>query len=90
MARDKPALISVAVYSFMWAWNDLLHSLTLITRDDLRTIEPGLLLTLFGEMQQDWAGAMAAAVMASLPAVAVFAVLQRYFVEGLNSGAVKS
>jgi multiple sugar transport system permease protein len=87
---SKPALISVAVYSFMWAWNDLLYSLTLITRNDLRTIGPGLLLTLFGEMQQDWAGAMAAAVMASLPAIAVFAVLQRYFVEGLTSGAVKS
>jgi multiple sugar transport system permease protein len=87
---SKPALISVAVYSFMWAWNDLLYSLTLITRDDLRTIGPGLLLTLFGEMQQDWAGAMAAAVMASLPAIAVFGVLQRYFVEGLTSGAVKS
>lgn len=87
---SKPALISVAVYSFMWAWNDLLYSLTLITRDDLRTIGPGLLLTLFGEMQQDWAGAMAAAILASLPAVIVFAVLQRYFVEGLISGAVKS
>ena len=87
---SKPALISVAVYSFMWAWNDLLYSLTLITRDDLRTIGPGLLLTLFGEMQQDWAGAMAAAIMASLPAILVFAVLQRHFVEGLTSGAVKS
>jgi multiple sugar transport system permease protein len=87
---SKPALISVAVYSFMWAWNDLLYSLTLITRDNLRTIGPGLLLTMFGEMQQDWSGAMAAAIMASLPAVLVFMFLQRYFVEGLTSGAVKS
>ena len=86
---SKPALISVGIYSFMWAWNDLLYSLTLITRDDLRTIGPGLLLTMFGEMQQDWSGAMAAAILASLPAVVVFMVLQRYFVEGLTSGAVK-
>jgi multiple sugar transport system permease protein len=87
---SKPALISVAVYSFMWAWNDLLYSLTLITRDDLRTVGPGLLLTLFGEMQQDWGGAMASAFLASLPAIVVFAFLQRYFVQGLTSGALKS
>ena len=85
-----PALIAVAVYCFMAAWNDLLYSLTLVTRDDLRTIGPGLLLTFFGEMQQDWAGAMAASVLASLPAVLVFAFLQRYFLQGLTMGAVKS
>lgn len=87
---SKPALISVGVYSFMWAWNDLLYSLTLVTRDDLRTIGPGLLLTLFGEMQQDWPGAMAAAILASLPAVVVFFFLQRFFIAGLTSGAVKN
>ena len=85
-----PALIAVGIYSFMWAWNDLLYSLTLITRDDSRTIGPGLLLAFFGEMQQDWAGAMAASILASLPAVVVFGVLQRYFVQGLTAGAVKS
>ena len=87
---SKPALISVGIYSFMWAWNDLLYSLTLVTQDDLRTIGPGLLLTFFGEMQQDWGGAMAAAILASLPSVIVFAFLQRYFVAGLTSGSVKS
>jgi multiple sugar transport system permease protein len=40
--------------------------------------------------QQDWGGAMAAAIFASLPAVAVFAFLQRFFIAGLTSGAVKS
>lgn len=85
---SRPSLISVAV--FTWAWNDLLYSLTLVTTDKLRTIGPGLLLTFFGEMQQDWGGAMAAAILASLPAVIVFAFLQRFFIAGLTSGAVKS
>jgi multiple sugar transport system permease protein len=85
-----PALIAVGVYSFMWAWNDLLYSLTLVTKDGLRTIGPGLLLTFFGEMQQDWAGAMAASILAALPAVIAFAFLQKYFVQGLTAGAVKS
>jgi multiple sugar transport system permease protein len=85
-----PALIAVGVYSFMWAWNDLLYSMTLVTKDGLRTIGPGLLLTFFGEMQQDGAGAMAASILAALPAVITFAFPQKYFVQGLTAGAVKS
>jgi multiple sugar transport system permease protein len=89
LPQSWPALIAVGIYSFMWAWNDLLYSLTLVTRDELRTIGPGLLLAFFGEMQQDWAGAMAASILAALPAVIIFGFLQRYFVQGLTAGAVK-
>jgi multiple sugar transport system permease protein len=63
--------------------------LTLVTQDDLRTIGPGLLLQFFGEMQQDWGGAMAASILASAPTVLLFALLQRHFLQGLMVGAVK-
>lgn len=85
-----PGLVAVAVYSFMWAWNDLFYALTIITSPDLRTVGPGLLLEFFGEMQQDWGGAMAASALASLPVVILFALLQRFFVQGLTAGAVKA
>lgn len=85
-----PGLVAVAVYSFMWAWNDLFYALTIVTSPDLRTVGPGLLLEFFGEMQQDWGGAMAASVLASLPVVILFAALQRFFVQGLTAGAVKA
>ncbi|MDE2515268.1 MAG: carbohydrate ABC transporter permease [Rhodospirillales bacterium] len=85
-----PALVAVAVYSFMWAWNDLLYSLTLITGDAQRTIGPGLLLSFFGDMQQDWGGAMAASLMASVPSIVLFMLLQRMFIAGLTAGSVKA
>jgi multiple sugar transport system permease protein len=85
-----PGLIAVAVYAFMWAWNDLFYALTIVTTNELRTVGPGLLLEFFGEMQQDWGGAMAASLLASLPVVLAFALMQRYFVEGLTAGAVKA
>jgi multiple sugar transport system permease protein len=44
-----PALVTVGLYSFMWAWNDLLFSLTLVTKPELRTVGPGLLLNYIGE-----------------------------------------
>jgi multiple sugar transport system permease protein len=85
-----PALVTVGLYSFMWAWNDLLFSLTLITTPELRTVGPGLLLNYVGESKSDWGGAMAASIVSSLPVVIGFAFLQRYFIQGLTAGAVKS
>lgn len=85
-----PALVTVGLYSFMWAWNDLLFSLTLITKPELRTVGPGLLLNYIGESKNNWGGAMAASIVSSLPVVIGFAFLQRFFIQGLTAGAVKS
>ncbi len=85
-----PALVTVGLYSFMWAWNDLLFSLTLITSADKRTVGPGLLLTHLGESRNDWGAAMAASIVSSLPVVVAFGFLQRFFIKGLTAGAVKS
>jgi len=85
-----PAMVTVGLYSFMWAWNDLLFSLTLITAPELRTVGPGLLLGYLGEGRSDWGGAMAESIVISLPVVLGFAFLQRFFIKGLTAGAVKS
>jgi multiple sugar transport system permease protein len=84
-----PGLVTVALYSFMWAWNDLLYAMTLITSPELRTVGPGLLMSQLGEMRQDWGAAMAASLVASLPVVLAFGLVQRWFVQGLTAGAVK-
>jgi multiple sugar transport system permease protein len=85
-----PALVTVGLYAFMWAWNDLLFSLTLVTEPQLRTVGPGLMLGYLGEGRSDWGGAMAASIISSLPVVVGFAFLQRFFIQGLTAGAVKS
>lgn len=85
-----PGLVTVGLYAFMWAWNDLLFALTLITSADKRTVGPGLLLSHLGEMRNDWGAAMAASILSSLPVVIAFGFLQRYFIQGMTSGAVKS
>lgn len=84
-----PPIITVFLYSFMWSWNDLLYSLTLIVSEDKRTVGPGLLLTYLNESNADWGGAMAASLLAALPVVLGFMVLQRYFIQGITAGAVK-
>ncbi|WP_376094492.1 carbohydrate ABC transporter permease [Roseomonas sp. CCTCC AB2023176] len=84
-----PGLVTVALYAFMWAWNDLLYAMTLITTPSLRTVGPGLLMSQLGEMRQDWGAAMAASLVASLPVIIAFGLVQRWFVQGLTAGAVK-
>lgn len=84
-----PPIVTVFLYSFMWSWNDLLYSMTLIVSDDKRTIGPGLLLTYLSDSNSDWGGAMAASLVASAPIVAAFIFLQRYFIQGVTAGAVK-
>ncbi len=50
---------------------------------------PGLLLAFFGQFKSDWAGLMAASVVMSIPAILLFALVQRFLVGGLAAGAVR-
>lgn len=84
-----PGMVSIAIYGFVWSWNDLLYSLTLVTDPSKRTLAPGLVLTYLGEFQNNWSNMMAAAVVVSIPVTIIFIFLQRYFIQGLTSGAVK-
>jgi len=84
-----PGLVSVMIYGFVWSWNDLLYSLTLVTSPEKRTLAPGLIMHYLGEVQQDWAGMMAASVTVSIPVTLMFLLLQRFFIQGLTAGAVK-
>jgi multiple sugar transport system permease protein len=84
-----PGLAVIAIYGFVWAWNDVLYSLTLITSTEKRTLAPGLILTYFGEFQSSWASMMTAAIIVSIPVAVMFILAQKLFVQGLTSGAVK-
>lgn len=84
-----PGLISTAIYGFVWSWNDLLYSLTLVTDAEKRTLAPGLILNYMGEFQNNWTNMMAASIVVSIPVTLMFIFLQRYFIQGMTSGAVK-
>jgi len=84
-----PGMMTIAIYSFVWAWNDLLYALTLISSTAHRTLASGMVFTFTGEGGNDWIGMMAASVVASIPVAAMFIFLQRYFIAGLTAGAVK-
>ncbi|TDD20075.1 carbohydrate ABC transporter permease [Kribbella turkmenica] len=84
-----PVTATVTLMTFLATWNAFFLPLVFsFSRPDLRTLSVGM-LAFVGENSVDWSGMAAAAVISLLPVVLLFALLQRYFVEGV-AGAVKS
>ena len=84
----KPGLISVAIYTFIHAWEEFLFALNLTVSGTKRTL-PIAISTFAGEFSVDWGATMAAAAIVALPVLLLFLSCNRYFVQGLAEGAVK-
>jgi len=84
-----PALASFAIFQFLWVWNDLLMALIFISDPNQRpmTVQVTYLLGTYG--QQYNLLSAAAFLLMGLPLI-VFFSMQRYFVQGLLAGSVKS
>ncbi len=83
-----PGISSVAIYSFITAWNEYMFAQVLITSPELKTVPLGI-ADLNGFYKILWNDMMAASVIASLPLVILFIFLQKSFISGLTAGAVK-
>jgi multiple sugar transport system permease protein len=83
-----PLLATLAVFSFLGAWNDFLWPLIVLSDAELYTL-PVALANLLGEHAQDAELMMAGAVVTIVPVVVVFLALQRYYVAGILQGGLK-
>ena len=84
-----PGILAAGIYVFIFSWNDFIFGLTLTSKEQMRTLGQGIALTFIGEHAYAWIDMMASSILVSLPTVIVFLLLQRFFIEGLTSGAVK-
>jgi multiple sugar transport system permease protein len=88
MPLTLPALAAVATLEFTWIFNDFLWALILIQNNALKPVTTGL-ASLQGQYRMDWTVIISGSLLAALPTVIVFLLLQRYFVAGLTLGATK-
>jgi len=86
---SMPAIATVAMYSFILAWNEFLFALIMTNGKAIRPISVGLAFFI-DEAGVHWGPLMAASMLMSVPAVIVFMALQTQLVHGLSEGAVKS
>jgi raffinose/stachyose/melibiose transport system permease protein len=83
-----PALVTVAILDAVATWNELLMALIILSSEENKTIPVGL-LNFQGQFSTDHTGLAAGIVIAVLPILVGYALLQRYIVSGLTAGAVK-
>ena len=83
-----PGIVSVFVFGFIGAWNELIAGSIFISTPEMWTIPVGV-KTLIGKYNVEWGLLMAGGVMALLPTAVMFAAMQKFIVEGMTAGAVK-
>jgi multiple sugar transport system permease protein len=83
-----PGIAAVATLEFTWIFNDYIWALILIQDDALKPVTAGL-AGLQGQFSTNWPLVVAAALMAAVPTLIIFFVLQRYFIGGLMLGSGK-
>jgi multiple sugar transport system permease protein len=84
----QPILVTLAVFTFLSAWNDFMWPLIVLS-DDAKYTLPVALASLSGEHVQDTGLMMAGSVLTVLPVVLLFIVLQRAYIRGVMMGSVK-
>jgi multiple sugar transport system permease protein len=87
----KPAIITVALFAFVTSWNEFLGALVIMSTSDSFTLPVMLAI---GRTQTslggtDWGMLQAGITISIIPCIGVYLLLQRYYVSGLLSGAVK-
>ncbi|WP_375484655.1 carbohydrate ABC transporter permease [uncultured Mycobacterium sp.] len=82
LPHTKPALMVLAVLTWVNVWNDFLWPLVMIQRDSIATLTLGL-VRMQGEYVARWPVLMAASMLILLPLVVVYAVAQRSFIRGI-------
>ena len=83
-----PGIVTVIIYTFISAWNEFMFALTFINSTDKRPLTVGL-YNFVGRWQVSWQYLMAAALLAILPVILLFMVIEKQLVQGLAGGAVK-
>jgi multiple sugar transport system permease protein len=85
-----PALVTTALFTFLWTWDDFFNQLLYLTNPEIFTVARAL-RTFVGDAGavSNWGGALAMGTLSMIPAFILFFSLQRYFVQGITTTGIK-
>lgn len=89
MPLTTPAVMTAAIFSFYWTWNDFIQPLVYLNRPQLYTVSVALRLFADPTSVSNWGAMFAMATASVIPVVVVFLLLQRYIVEGISTSGLK-
>ncbi|MBD1382038.1 carbohydrate ABC transporter permease [Metabacillus arenae] len=84
-----PTLCTIAVLKFMWVWGDFMWPSLILTKEHMKTLPIGIASFQTTSSLVPWGLVISASVIAVVPIILLFFMLQKYFVRGLTDGAVK-
>ena len=85
-----PALVTVAIFSFYWRWQDFIQPVIYLSKPQLYTVSVALRLFSDPTSVTNWGAMFAMASLSLLPVMAVFFLLQKYIVEGISTTGLKA
>ncbi len=85
---SAPGLVTAFIFSFTNSWNEFLYAAVMTSRSELRTIPVGLYSFQIADILL-WGQLMAAAILATVPVLVLYMLVQRFVVQGLTAGSVK-
>ena len=86
----KPALITSAIFSFYWRWDDFLSHLLYLNRTRLYTVSLALRNFADPTSHTDWGAIFAMGTLSLLPSLIIFFLFQKYIVEGISTTGMKA
>ncbi len=89
MPLSKPALFSVAIFSFIWTWNDFLNQLIFLSEVKTYTVALFLSTLVDSTAITNWGSLLALTTLGIMPSIIVYFLAQKYFVEGVATSGLK-
>jgi multiple sugar transport system permease protein len=85
----RPGIAAIAIFIFVFVWNDFLVGVVLATTEDMRTVQNGIVRYITTGFGNFWGLFSAFIIVAFVPVLAIFIAFQRWFIAGMTSGGVK-
>ena len=84
----KPVMSVLAIFAFLWRWNDYMWPLVVIRDTKKYTVQLAL-ANFSGQYAVDWGSLLAMSVLTMIPVLIIFLIFQKQFMKGMVAGAVK-
>lgn len=89
MPLSVPALVTVAIFTFIWTWNDFFSQMIYLSKPSSFTVSLALRMFVDPTGKSSWGSLFAMSCLSLVPLLLIFIIFQRYLVEGIMLGSIK-
>ena len=89
MPLSVPAIVTVAIFTFIWSWNDFFSQMIYLSDPARFTVSVSLRMFIDATGQSSWGSLFAMSCLSLIPLFMIFIVFQRYLIEGITMGSLK-